>query len=58
MAKVTDQLSHDALGFDPEALTSRYLHERDKRIRKDAEAQFVAVTNDTAFANQHLSDDP
>lgn len=58
MAKMTDQLSHDALGFDPEALTSRYLHERDKRIRKDAEAQFVAVTNDTAFANQHLSDDP
>ena len=44
MRTLKETLSPEALGFDPEALTERYRRERDKRIRDDAEAQFIAVS--------------
>ena len=46
------------LGFDPKQLAERYRHERDRRVRADAESQFVAVENDSPFANEFLQDDP
>ena len=51
-------LTPDALGFDPEQLAERYRLERDKRVREDAEAQFVEVANDSPFANKYLAEDP
>jgi cyclohexanone monooxygenase len=42
------------LGFDPEALRERYRRERDKRIRQDADNQYVEVTGQF----QHFIDDP
>ncbi|MDE2487127.1 MAG: NAD(P)/FAD-dependent oxidoreductase [Alphaproteobacteria bacterium] len=42
------------LGFDPEALKAKYLAERDKRLRGDANAQYVEISG--AFA--HYLDDP
>jgi cyclohexanone monooxygenase len=44
----------EELGFDPEALRERYRTERDRRLRRDANAQYVATTG--AFA--HYLDDP
>ena len=58
MSTTPQQLSPEALGFDPEALTERYRLERDKRIRDDAETQFMQVTNDSPFANKYLTEDP
>ena len=45
MSKLGDTLSPDVLGFDPQQLAVRYRKERDRRVREDAEAQFVAVDN-------------
>ena len=36
-------LSPEMLGFDPAELAARYSDEREKRLRADAEAQFVQV---------------
>ncbi len=58
MTRAEDALSPEALGFDPRQLSERYRHERDRRVRDDAESQFVEVTNDSPFANKYLADDP
>ena len=58
MATAKDVLSKESLGFDPSALAERYRQERDRRIREDAEAQFVEVANDSPFANKYLAEDP
>jgi cyclohexanone monooxygenase len=50
--------SNEALGFDPDALAKRYAEEREKRIREDAEAQFVQLSHDSPFANKYLEEDP
>jgi len=42
------------LGFDPDALRKRYRDERDKRLRSDANEQYVEVTGEFA----HFVDDP
>ena len=47
MTKADQTLSTEALGFDPEQLAQRYSQERAKRLRDDAESQFVEVTNDS-----------
>ena len=46
-----------SLGFDPNELTKRYASEREKRIRTDAEAQFVQLSHDSPFANKYLEED-
>ena len=51
-------LSPETLGFNPDELAEKYRHERDRRIRSDAEAQFVEVTHDSPFANKYLEEDP
>ena len=50
-------LSSMSLGFDPNELTQRYAIEREKRIRTDAEAQFVQLSHDSPFANKYLEED-
>ncbi|MDB5417508.1 MAG: putative monooxygenase [Phenylobacterium sp.] len=44
----------DDLGFDPDALREKYRAERDKRLRADANAQYVEVAGQFA----HYLDDP
>ena len=34
------------IDFDPDALKEKYLFERDKRIRTDANEQYIEVTGD------------
>ncbi|MGI9327650.1 MAG: flavin-containing monooxygenase [Pseudomonadales bacterium] len=58
MTRAEEALSPEDLGFDPQQLAQRYRHERDKRVRDDAESQFVEVSNDSPFANKYLADDP
>ncbi len=58
MSRIDEVLSPAKLGFDPQQLSERYQHERDKRVRSDAEAQFVEVTTDSPFANKYLEEDP
>ncbi len=58
MTKVENVLSPESLGFDPQQLSARYRQEREKRVRADAESQFVAVGNDSPFANKYLENDP
>jgi len=58
MSNRENPLSAQALGFNPEQLAARYRDEREKRVRHDAEAQFVEITNDSPFANKYLTDDP
>lgn len=58
MTKVENVLSPESLGFDPQQLSARYREEREKRVRTDAEFQFVAVGNDSPFANKYLENDP
>ena len=53
-----DPFSNESLGFDPDALAKRYAEEREKRIREDAEAQFVQLSHDSPFANKYLEEDP
>ena len=50
-------LTSMSLGFDPNELTKRYASEREKRIRTDAEAQFVQLSHDSPFANKYLEED-
>ena len=50
-------LSSMSLGFDANELTKRYATEREKRIRTDAEAQFVQLSHDSPFANKYLEED-
>ena len=42
------------LDFDPAALKAKYLAERDKRLRDDANEQYVEVTAEFS----HYVDDP
>ncbi len=42
------------LGFDPDALRTKYREERDKRIRSDGTDQYREVTGEFA----HFADDP
>ena len=58
MTKAKRTLSIETLGFDPEQLAERYRIERSKRLRDDAEFQFIEVTNDSAFANEYMAHDP
>ena len=58
MTAADDRLSVEKLGFDPDALATRYAQEREKRIRQDAEAQFVQLSHDSPFANKYLEEDP
>jgi len=58
MTKTNELLSSEALGFDPDALAQRYAEEREKRIRPDAETQFVQLSHDSPFANKYLEEDP
>jgi cyclohexanone monooxygenase len=47
------------LGFDPEALKARYMAERDKRLRADANEQYVEVKGDFArFIEDPYIDSP
>ena len=57
MAATDDRLSVENLGFDPDALATRYAQEREKRIRQDAEAQFVQLSYDSPFANKYLEEE-
>ena len=56
--QLNEKLVNEKLGFDPTELTELYRQERDRRVRADAESQFVAVSNDSAFANKYLEEDP
>src|SRR5262245_2766201 len=47
-------LEHPDLGFDPDALRTKYREERDKRIRSEGNDQYVEVTGKFA----HFVDDP
>ena len=58
MSEAQHPFSSEALGFDPDALAKRYAEEREKRIREDAEAQFVQLSHDSPFANKYLEEDP
>ena len=58
MSRLDNALPPETLGFDPRELAERYKHERDRRVRSDAEAQFVAVTNDSPYANKYIEEDP
>ena len=58
MSKLEDALAPEVLGFDPQELARHYKHERDRRVREDAESQFVALGSDDPFANKYLIDDP
>ena len=58
MAVSDEVFSSAALGFDPNELTRRYAEEREKRVRPDAEAQFVQLSHDSPFANKYLEEDP
>ncbi len=54
---ITELLTSDPkekLGFDPDALRAKYLHERDKRLRTEGNAQYLEVVNELADYN----DDP
>jgi cation diffusion facilitator CzcD-associated flavoprotein CzcO len=44
------------LGFDPDALREKYAVERDKRLRKEGNEQFVQINPDADF--KHYLDDP
>ena len=58
MAATDEAFSNASLGFDPDELARRYAEEREKRIRPDAEAQFVQLSHDSPFANKYLEEDP
>ena len=44
----------EELGFDPDALHRKYIEERDKRLRRDGNAQYIDVAGELA----HFRDDP
>ena len=58
MTKIKPILSTKSLGFDPERLAERYRIERSKRLRDDAESQFIEIANGTTFADEFLANDP
>jgi len=58
MDEVDQPLSEAILGFDPTELSRRYVKEREKRIRTDAEAQYLQISNDSPFSNKYLENDP
>ena len=58
MAKIDQTRSKTSLGFDPNELSQRYEKEREKRIRPDAEAQYLQISNDSPFSNKYLEEDP
>jgi len=58
MSKLEEILSSEVLGFDPEELTERYKHERDRRIREDAESQFIEIITDSKVGDKYLIEDP
>jgi cyclohexanone monooxygenase len=58
MSKADQKLSPETLGFDPQELAQRYRDEREKRLRDDAEQQFVEVTHESPYANAYLENDP
>ncbi|MCB1643986.1 MAG: NAD(P)/FAD-dependent oxidoreductase [Pseudomonadales bacterium] len=51
---MNQNLDPDNLGFDPDQLRAKYLAERDKRLRADANEQYQEVTGDFS----HYIDDP
>ena len=54
MAEAAATDSNTDLGFNPDALRDRYRAERDKRVRRDGNEQYVEVTGKFA----HFLDDP
>ena len=46
---------HSNLGFDPDALRDKYRRERDKRIRKDGEDQYIEIAGEFA---RYADEDP
>lgn len=51
---VTPEYDAEKLGFDPDALREKYRAERDKRLRRDGNDQYLEVKGEFA----HLVDDP
>jgi len=49
-----DTVDAPTLDFDPDALREKYRQERDRRLRADANAQWIEVTGDF----KHYIDDP
>ena len=58
MTATDNVFSSEVLGFDPDALARRYAEEREKRIRPDAEEQFLQLSHDSPFTNKYLEEDP
>ena len=58
MREINQPFSRGDLGFDPDELGRLYEEERDKRIRPDAEAQYLQISNDSPFSNKYLEEDP
>ncbi|MEC8561493.1 MAG: NAD(P)/FAD-dependent oxidoreductase [Pseudomonadota bacterium] len=58
MAEINQPFSQTDLGFDPDELGRLYEEERAKRIRPDAEAQYLQISNDSPFSNKYLEEDP
>ena len=58
MAEINQPFSKADLGFDPDELGRLYEEEREKRIRPDAEAQYLQISNDSPFSNKYLEEDP
>ena len=58
MAEINQPFSKADLGFDPDELGQLYEEEREKRIRPDAEAQYLQISNDSPFSNKYLEEDP
>ena len=58
MAEINQPFSQTDLGFDPDELGRLYEEEREKRIRPDAEAQYLQISNDSPFSNKYLEEDP
>ncbi len=57
MPSIIEMLEGDpqrVLGFDPDELRAKYLHERDRRLREEGSEQYVEVTGDFA----RYDDDP
>ena len=49
MREINQPFSRADSGFDPDELGRLYEEERDKRIRPDAEAQYLQISNDSPF---------
>ena len=43
MSETLEPKAAGDLGFDPDALRAKYRAERDKRLRRDANAQYVEI---------------